>query len=44
MWRAEFFGYATAVRSLSQGRAAYTMEPKVYAPVPPSVAAKLLLF
>jgi len=27
------FGYATAVRSLTQGRAAYTMEFDHYAPV-----------
>ena len=29
----EMFGYATAVRSLSTGRASYTMEPCAYAPV-----------
>lgn len=40
----EFFGYATAIRSLSQGRAAYSMEPKCYAAVPPSIAAKLVQF
>jgi elongation factor G len=31
----EMFGYSTAVRSLSQGRAGYSMEPHSYAPVPP---------
>ncbi|MFQ6133375.1 MAG: elongation factor G [Armatimonadota bacterium] len=31
---AEMFGYATTVRSLSQGRATYTMEPHSYEPVP----------
>ena len=30
----EMFGYATAIRSLSQGRAAYTMEPARYERVP----------
>jgi elongation factor G len=31
---ATMFGYATAVRSLSQGRASFTLEPCAYAPVP----------
>ncbi len=31
---ASMFGYATAVRGLSTGRASYTMEPCAYAPVP----------
>ncbi len=31
---AEMFGYSTQVRSLSQGRASYTMEPLKYAPAP----------
>jgi elongation factor G len=31
----EMFGYSTAVRSLSQGRASFGMEPDRYAPVPP---------
>jgi elongation factor G len=35
---AEMFGYATAVRSLSQGRATYTMEFSHYAEVPASTA------
>ena len=38
---AEMFGYATVIRGLSQGRASYTMEPDIYAPVPEHVAAKL---
>ncbi|HWO94524.1 MAG TPA: elongation factor G [Dehalococcoidia bacterium] len=35
---AETFGYATAVRSLSQGRATYSMEFDHYAEIPASVA------
>jgi elongation factor G len=38
---AEMFGYATAIRSLSQGRAAYAMEPARYEQVPANIAAKL---
>ncbi len=38
---AEMFGYATAIRSLSQGRAAYSMEPARYEQVPANIAAKL---
>ncbi|MBI2093100.1 MAG: elongation factor G [Candidatus Omnitrophica bacterium] len=37
----EMFGYATAIRSLSQGRAAYSMEPARYEQVPANLAAKL---
>ncbi len=37
------FGYATAVRSLSQGRAGYSMEPSGYEPVPADVARSLSL-
>ncbi len=36
------FGYATDLRSLTQGRATYTMEPAHYAPVPPDVHAELV--
>jgi len=36
------FGYATALRSLTQGRATYTMEPSYYAEVPGDIAEKLL--
>ena len=32
---AEMFGYSSAVRSLSSGRASYTMEPFEYRAVPP---------
>jgi elongation factor G len=35
------FGYSTAVRSLSQGRAAYSLEPAGWDPVPPEVARGL---
>ncbi len=34
---AEMFGYATAVRSLSQGRATYSMEPSHYEEVPGNI-------
>jgi elongation factor G len=39
---AEMFGYATAIRSLSKGRAAYSMEPFRFEPVPNSVVAGIL--
>jgi elongation factor G len=39
---AEMFGYATAIRSLSKGRAAYSMEPLRFDPVPQSVVEKIL--
>jgi elongation factor G len=39
---AETFGYATDVRSLSQGRATYTMEFSHYAKVPDDLAAEIL--
>ena len=35
---AEMFGYATQLRSLTQGRATYTMEFKHYAEAPRNVA------
>ena len=37
------FGYATALRSLSQGRASFSMEPAGYSPLPEKEQAKLLL-
>lgn len=39
---AQLFGYATDVRSLSQGRAFFSMEFLEYAPVPPKVRADIL--
>ncbi len=38
----EMFGYATAVRSLTQGRASYTMEPSFYQEVPKNIADKII--
>jgi len=35
---AEMFGYATALRSATQGRATYTMEPSHYEEVPANIA------
>jgi elongation factor G len=39
---AEMFGYATSVRSMSQGRATFTMEFAKYAEVPSNVAEVIL--
>src|SRR5438128_9150269 len=39
---AEMFGYATAIRSLSKGRAAYSMEPFSFEQVPNSVLTTIL--
>jgi elongation factor G len=39
---AEMFGYATAIRSLSKGRAAYSMEPSHFEQVPAQVLAAVL--
>jgi elongation factor G len=39
---AEMFGYATAIRSLSKGRASYSMEPLTFEQVPSSVLATIL--
>ena len=38
----EMFGYATVVRSLSQGRASYSMEPSHYEEVPRNVAEQIV--
>src|SRR5438445_515004 len=38
----EMFGYSTALRSLTQGRATYTMEFKHYAEAPKSVADSII--
>lgn len=38
----EMFGYATTIRSLSQGRASYTMEPAFYQQVPAGLVEKLI--
>jgi elongation factor G len=40
---AELFGYSSAMRSLSQGRASCAMQPMDYAPAPPEVAAAFAL-
>ncbi len=39
---AKMFDYADAVRSLSQGRASYTLEPHRYAPAPDEVLRQML--
>jgi elongation factor G len=39
---AEMFGYSTTVRSLTQGRATYTMEFKNYTEAPKSVAEAII--
>jgi elongation factor G len=39
---AEMFGYATAIRSLSKGRASYSMEPLTFEQVPRSVLDTIL--
>ncbi len=39
---AEMFGYATAIRSLSKGRASYSMEPLRFEPVPTNIVATIL--
>lgn len=35
---ASMFGYSAAVRSVSQGRASFTMAPLKYGPAPPEMA------
>jgi len=39
---AEMFGYSTSLRSLTQGRATYTMEFKHYAEAPRNVADAII--
>ncbi|MGB4592379.1 MAG: elongation factor G [Coriobacteriia bacterium] len=39
---ANMFGYATDLRSRTQGRAAYTMQFKAYEPVPKSIAEEIV--
>jgi len=39
---AEMFGYATSVRSMSQGRATFTMEFSKYVEVPPNIADSII--
>jgi elongation factor G len=39
---AEMFGYATAIRSLSKGRASYSMEPLTFEQVPKGVLSTIL--
>ncbi len=39
---AQMFGYATALRSLTQGRATYTMEPSFYKEVPKDIMEKMI--
>lgn len=39
---AETFGYATVLRSLTQGRATHTMEFRYYEPVPENIAQKII--
>ena len=39
---AEMFGYATDLRSRTQGRGQYTMEPSHYVDVPKSIAEKII--
>jgi len=38
----EIFGYSTALRSLTQGRASFSVEPRAYEAVPEHVARVLL--
>jgi len=39
---AEMFGYSTTVRSLSKGRASYSMEPECFEPVPSNVLESIV--
>ena len=38
----EMFGYATDLRSKTQGRGQYTMEPSHYVEVPKSISEKII--
>ena len=38
----EMFGYATDLRSMTQGRATYTMEFEKYAEIPSNIAEELI--
>ena len=40
---ANMFGYATGLRSLSQGRATYTMQFSRYQPVPEGIAQEIVV-
>jgi elongation factor G len=39
---AELFGYSTVIRSITKGRASYTMEPACFAAVPEAIQQQLL--
>ena len=39
---ADMFGYATVIRSLTQGRGMYTIEPSYYSEVPKHIQEKLI--
>jgi translation elongation factor EF-G len=41
LFLSEMFGYATTVRSMSEGRASYSMEPSHYEQVPASIAEEI---
>jgi elongation factor G len=41
---AEMFGYATTVRSMSQGRATFTMEFSKYVEVPPNISDSIIKY
>ncbi|MDZ4205870.1 MAG: elongation factor G, partial [Patescibacteria group bacterium] len=38
----EMFGYATAIRSLTKGRASYSMEPSHFEKVPKNIEEKII--
>jgi elongation factor G len=39
---ADMFGYATALRSLTKGRASYSMEPAAFEKVPENILSQIL--